>query len=87
MSSRQVNNKRARLGKSLLWAGAICWMLPVLAVGLTPVLGPLAGWAAMVLAVFLLPLGLLLFIVGFVVFVVRGKAGAAYEDSPNPDES
>jgi hypothetical protein len=75
----EATDKRPKAGKALLIAGGICWALPVVLLALSLVIGTLGGWAG-VLAMADLPVGTVLFLIGFVLLVVRGKAGVAYKD-------
>lgn len=75
-------DRRARLGRWLLLAGGLCAVLPLALMGLDPMIGTAANGLGVLSIILLWPIATLLFVVGFVVLVIRGKAGSAYEDRP-----
>jgi len=82
MSESTPIDGRVRLGRWLLLAGGLCGVLPFILVALTSMVGTAAGWLGVLSMIVLWPVGTLLVVVGFLVLVIRGRAGAAYEDRP-----
>lgn len=82
MSDPTPVDGRSRLGRWLLSAGGLCAVLPIILMALTAMIGTAAGWLGVLSMIVLWPVGTLLLVVGFAVLVIRGKAGAAYEDRP-----
>jgi hypothetical protein len=74
-------NARDRWGKGLLATALVLCILPVIAFGLAVwTNSPLTGYLTLQGAFICWAVATLLTLVAFFVFVVRGKAGAAYED-------
>lgn len=82
MSDYTPVDGRDKLGRWLLIAGGLCAVLPIVLIGLTAMVGTAAGWLGVLSMIVLWPIGTLLLVAGFVVLVVRSKAGAAYGDRP-----
>ena len=82
MSDSTLVDGRARVGRWLLVAGGLCAVLPIILIGFTSIVGTAAGWLGVLSMIVLWPIGTLLLVASFVVLVIRGKAGAAYEDRP-----
>jgi hypothetical protein len=74
-------NARERWGKGLLATGLLLFILPVIAFGLAVwTNSSLTGYLTIQGAFVCWAVATLLTLVAFCVLVVRGKAGAAYED-------
>ena len=74
-------NARDRWGKGLLATACVLFILPVIVFGLAAWTNShLAGFFTIQGAFVCWAVATLLTLVAFFVFVVRGKAGAAYED-------